>query len=128
VAAVRDQVGRDPAFPDPLFVYMGTPEQGSVLTDLWPQVRAIADPEAQLYEAFGLTRGGVAQVLAPGVWLRGVQALLRGHSVGKPVGDVWRMPGYFLIEAGHITWYYRPRDSADHPDWNAVPRRPAASA
>ena len=128
MAQVRDQVGRDPTFPPTLFVYMGTPEQGSVLTDLWPEVRAIADPEARLYDAFGLSRGGVGQVLAPRVWLRGFQALFRGHLVGKPVGDVWRMPGYFLIEAGRVTWYYQPHDSADHPDWNTVPRSRGAPA
>jgi hypothetical protein len=125
---VRDQVGRDPAFPASLFVYMGTPEQGGVLTDLWPEVRAIADPDARLYDAFGLTRGGFGQVLSPRVWLRGFQAMARGHSVGRPVGDVWRMPGYFLIEAGHVTWYYRPRDSADHPHWDAVPHGSGARA
>ncbi len=118
----RDQVGRDPAFPQPLFVYMGNPDQADVLTDLWPQVRAIADPDARLYDAFGLTRGGLLQILGPAVILRGFQSLFQGHKVGKPVGDVRRMPGYFLIDAGKVVWYYEPGDSADHPDWSTIPR------
>lgn len=127
MAHCRDQAGRDPAFPEPLFVYLGTPEQGEVLRALWENVRAIADPRAALYDAFGLTRGGLRQVLAPRVWMRGFEAMLRGHKPGAPVGDVWRMPGYFLVDRERVCWYYLPSDSADHPDWSAVPRKPTTT-
>ena len=48
--------------------------------------------------------------------VRGVQAALRGYGVGKPVGDVWRMPGAFLVDRGAIVWAHEPKHAGDHPD------------
>jgi peroxiredoxin len=76
----------------------------------------LADPERKAYAAYGLSVGTPLQILGPRVWWRGARALLRGHSAGKPIGDVRQMPGLFLVDrAGIIRFIHRYRDIADNP-------------
>jgi hypothetical protein len=84
-------------------------------------VPTISDPAAQVYEACGLARGGVAQLLAPRVlWRWIVAALARGHGAGWTGADLRRMPGAFLIERGRVVRAFRHRTSADRPDYAAL--------
>ncbi|RMF71467.1 MAG: hypothetical protein D6738_13765 [Acidobacteria bacterium] len=97
---------------------MGTPEQGDAFFDEhWPAARAVADPEARLYEAFGRRRGGLLDVLGPGVLLRGLGVLARGHGPGRVVGDPQRLGGSFLVDVPRVIWQHDPESAADHPDW-----------
>ncbi|MCB9871695.1 MAG: hypothetical protein H6837_17710 [Planctomycetes bacterium] len=87
--------------------------------ELWPEARVVCDEAKVLYTAFGVTRGGLGQVLGPRVWLAGARALLAGHGVGRPSGDVWQMSGAFLVRAGRVLRVHRYAHSADHPDFDA---------
>ena len=80
--------------------------------------RFISDPGATLYKAFGLGRGKVAQMFGPRMFVRGAQAVMKGHGVvGRPVGDPWQMPGVFVLEpGGTVVWEYRSKDAADNPE------------
>jgi hypothetical protein len=80
-------------------------------------VPRFADPEGRLYEAFGLPRGSIAQVMGPRVWGRGLKSTLAGHLPGVPRGDVFRLPGTFLLAKGEILRADRPEASAGHPDF-----------
>jgi hypothetical protein len=81
-------------------------------------VPRVADPERKLYEAFELKRGTVAEVIGPKVWWKGFRtAILRGNGFGVPKGDVFQMPGTFLVANGEIIRAYRADDSAAHPDY-----------
>ena len=94
-----------PGFPDVLLVHLGTPEDGEeFFASRWPEARAVSDPNEELYEAFGLGRGGVKQLFGPKVFLAGVKAALDGHGIGKPVGNPLRMSGWFLIHVGEVRW------------------------
>jgi len=74
----------------------------------------LCDPEQQAYRAFGLTRGSAAEVLGTQVWKRGLKAFL-AHGVGRPVGDVWQLPGEFVIDAaGTIQFAHYGESSADN--------------
>lgn len=91
-------------------------------------VARVPDPHAALYEACALTRGGLAQLLAPRVFWRWVSAaLLRGHGASWTGADIRRMPGAFLIEAGRITRAFRHCTSADRPVYAALCREDRAS-
>jgi peroxiredoxin len=49
------------------------------------------------------------------MWLRGLKAVLRG-GVGIPVGDVWQMPGTFVIDReGTIRFAHYPSSSVEWP-------------
>jgi hypothetical protein len=80
----------------------------------------ICDPDQELYQAFGLSRGTLRQLFGPKVWWRGFQAgILEGHGLGKPAADAAQMPGMFLLEKGVIASRFRHRSAADRPDYAA---------
>lgn len=83
-------------------------------------VPRFSDPDQSLYAAFGLQRGGPLQLFGPRVWWRGLIATLRGHRVGKLVGDGFQMPGAFLVENGMIKDAYRHATAADRPDYYSL--------
>jgi peroxiredoxin len=86
--------------------------------------RFICDPEKKLHAHFNLQRGGLAQMVTANVFVRGVNAVMKGHGVGAPVGDAWQMPGVFLIDPqGAVTWEHRARDAADNPSVEEVRSR-----
>jgi peroxiredoxin len=77
----------------------------------------VSDPDRRLYAAFELKRGGVAEVVGPRVWWRGFKtAILGRHGFGKPAGDIFQLPGAFLLVDGRIMRAHRGRTSADRPD------------
>lgn len=83
-------------------------------------VHRFADPSCEIYRAFGVGRGSAAQLLGPKVWIRGVQAALAGHGLGRLAGDGFRMPGVFLLRDGEIVATYRHNAACDRPDYLAL--------
>lgn len=84
-------------------------------------VARISDPERKLYEAFELKRGGVSQVMGPRVWWQGFKTtILKGHLPGAPGGDVFQLPGAFLVKEGELLRAFRPDTSAEHPDYTEL--------
>lgn len=76
----------------------------------------IADPQRELYRMFHLARMSPLQAAAPGVLLKGISALARGHGIGFPQGDVLQLPGVFVIgTGGRICRAFAPADPAGHP-------------
>jgi peroxiredoxin len=76
----------------------------------------LADPDRRAYRAYGLELGSVAQVMGPRVILKATLAALRGNLGGRAVGNVFQMPGTFVIDRGGlIRFCHRNRDSADNP-------------
>ncbi len=86
--------------------------------------RFVCDPEARLYEQFGLARGTTKQMFSGRVFAAGVVATLEGHRVGRPIGDPWRMPGVFVLapEDGEVVWAHRSRDASDNPPVSEIGR------
>lgn len=98
---LRQEAESDRPFPRVLFVHQGEVEQAEeFFGKFWPEAAAIADPELELYAAFGVEKGRWSQFLKPGLWSAGLRAL--PHGLGLPHGDVMRNPGAFLVRDGRI--------------------------
>jgi len=115
------------SFPQVLYVYQGSVEDGEWFFGRFsPESTAIADTPKKLYEAFGLQPGKKGQMFGPMVWPCAIRAVTKGNLGGKPVGDVWMMPGMFLIQPdGAITWQHRFAHIGDHPDLRSIPTETA---
>lgn len=79
-------------------------------------VPRIADPNCELYRAFGLGKGGFFELFGPQVWLRGALALFKGCGVGHLAGDGLQMPGAFLFKNDRIIASQPAKTASDLPD------------
>ncbi len=79
----------------------------------------VSDPSSMLYRSFRLQRGRLDQLFGPRVVRRGWQAARAGHRLGNLAGDVFQMPGIFLVRDGQLVGEYRHRTAADRPDYIA---------
>ncbi len=76
----------------------------------------LSDPERAAFTAFGLSRVGPLELFTPHVVARGIQATLHGHFVGMPKGDLFQMPGVFIVDSGgSVRYAHRSRDMSDNP-------------
>ena len=85
----------------------------------------VSDPSRHIYHAFGLGRGGLLALFGPRVWWRGFYAgVLRGHGIGRLMGNGFQMPGVFLVRRGTIVRSFRHLSSSDRLDFVAFCRMP----
>jgi hypothetical protein len=118
IADLRQAAEADPEFPSVLFFTQGTSIEGrAFLRRYWPRARAVSDPNLGFYEAFEVRRAGWIEALGPKVFAARSRAVAKGHENGPRSGDVWRMPGIFLVEDARILWRFEPEHAADHPDF-----------
>ena len=83
-------------------------------------VPRISDPEREVYKKFGLARGSTWQVLGPSAMLRGLKAVLSGNTFGKPQGDIYQLPGAFLVENGRIVRGFRATNSGEQANFDEL--------
>lgn len=112
---------RDPGQPPVVFVYQGTPEHGSEFFGDDPAVVAIADPSGALFARAGIERGGLRQMFGLRSWRAGVRATLRGHRIGRRVGDPWTMPTVLAVRDGVVVAEHVGTHAGDHPDVAGLP-------
>jgi hypothetical protein len=68
-----------------------------------------------------LERGDLSQVFSLKTIAGGFEALRKGgHFIGKPVGDVWQMPGVFLVYKGKVLKSFKHETVGDIPDYEAL--------
>lgn len=124
VRDLRRVAAREPGFPRVVLVHPGGVDDGDALLGrLWPTARAVADPDAALYRAFGVARGGLGEMFGPRSCAAALRAVARGNGVGRPSGDVWTMPTLVMLAGGQVVWEHRGEHAGDHPDLRAVARR-----
>ncbi len=92
-------------------------EQPYVKSD---DVARIADPDCELYKAFGLGKGGIRELLGPIVWVRGFLSVFRGCGIGHLAGDGRQMPGTFLVRNGEIIAARPAKSASELPDINGI--------
>ena len=110
-----------PNLPAPLLVHPASVEAARMfLASRAPGTPAIADPDLNLYRAFGLKKGSFLQLFGPTVMWRGLRAMLRGHGIGKPTGNTLIMPGAFVVRGRDVLWQGLARHAGDHPDFEAI--------
>jgi len=106
-----------------VLVHMGTEEEGSQFFaryGLQDEAR-IDDPRRTLYRAFGLPRGTIGMFLSPTLWVRTFQAVVLGRNlVGPLTGDVFQLPGAFLLYYGELVRCFRHQSPSDRPDYLAI--------
>jgi peroxiredoxin len=102
---------------------MATPQQAAAFRQQYElPFPVLADPQREAYQAFRLARGTLGQVAGPRMWLAGLKATLRG-GVGRPSGDVWQMPGAFVIDReGIVRFAHYPSHTGDLPSHEAMLR------
>ncbi len=99
-------------FPRVVLVHMAQAEEAEpFFQKRWPEAIAIADPQAELYRAFGLRRGSWGQLLGFQALWAGLRGLLAGHGVGRPKGDPLMLSGRFLIVNHQVHWEHRHEHS-----------------
>ena len=78
----------------------------------------VSDPEGILYKRFNLKRGGIRQLFGLQVLLRGFKAgVIDRHGLGKEQGDIFQMPGIFLLKNGQVLKKYLHGRASDRPDY-----------
>lgn len=126
---LRAAAEADESYPDVLFFSQASPIEARVfLRRYWPGARAISDPEMVFYDGFGVGRASLVQAFSPQVFAARRRALARGYEKGERTGDIWRMPGVFVVEGERVLWGYEPRHPADHPDFASIPAQLSGSA
>lgn len=81
----------------------------------------ISDPECRLYRQFGLDLGSFRELFGLSVWIRGlIAAIWKGHGAGRSHGNVFQMPGTFVIHAGRILQGFKHTTAADRPNHLAM--------
>jgi peroxiredoxin len=101
-----------------VLVGLGTPEETAAFKAQFDvPFDMIADPEKRLFKAFHLKQASTGDLLSVGLAVKGLSAMLRGHGLGIPKGDVRQLPGVFIIDTtGRIRFSYFAEGPADHPD------------
>jgi len=105
-----------------VLVGMGTPAESAEFAAKYDVPFPIAaDPEKKLYRKFGLKQMSTMGFFSPSVALKGVAAIVGGHGIGMPQGDVRQLPGVFVINtAGEIIFSHFSGNPADHPDAKTI--------
>lgn len=89
-----------------------------------PGVSIAADTARRLYRKFGLMRGNLLRILGPTAFAQGVVAVLRDrHGIGLFDGDLFQMPGMFLVHGDDVLASYYHRVAGDRPDYLAFVSR-----
>lgn len=101
-----------------LFVVTADPQQTKdFFQKRWLEARAVSDEQGDLYQAFELERGSSGQMFGVRSLLSGAKATLKGHTIGLPTGDPWRLGGFFIVDSGlQVLWEYRAKHAGDHAD------------
>ncbi|MGB0619007.1 MAG: SelL-related redox protein [Myxococcota bacterium] len=122
MADLRAASEADPDYPDVLFFFQGSATEGrAFLRRYWPEARAVADPELEFYDRFGVRRATFLEALGPQVVFGARRrARAKGHQNGPRDGDIWRMPGIFAVSDKKVVWAHQPKHAADHPDFAAI--------
>lgn len=109
-------------YPDVVFVHQGTAEQDAAhFGTFGDRARTIADPHGEVFAAFAVRRGGVREMFGLRAWQRGIQAFLKGHFIGRKVGDPWTLPTVVAIQDKHVVWEHLGAHAGDHPDVRRIP-------
>ena len=81
----------------------------------------VADPEKRLYRKYGLKQMSTLGLFSPSLAIKGISAIVGGHGIGMPQGDVRQLPGVFIINtAGLIVYSHFSSNPADHPDAQTI--------
>jgi len=105
-----------------VLVGMGTPSESAEFAEKFKvPFPIVADPQKKLYRRFELKQMSTLGFFSPSLAFKGVAAIVGGHSIGMPQGDVRQLPGVFIINTtGEIVYSHFSSNPADHPDAKTI--------
>lgn len=100
-----------------VLVGMGTPSESAEFAAKFNvPFPIVTDSQKRLYRKFKLKQMSTLGFFSPSVAIKGVAAIVGGHGIGMPHGDVRQLPGVFIIDtAGLIVFSHFSSNPADHP-------------
>jgi hypothetical protein len=104
-------------------VHMASDRQAELVFRLYglEDLPRFSDPDRSLYEAFGLRRVTVRELLSADLFKRGLEACIHDrHAMGIPRGDPMQMPGVFVVDRGYIRARFIHQHPWDRPDFKAL--------
>ena len=111
------------AFPRCVFVHIGGERRrASFFGEMWPDAAVIDDPHRTVYQAFGLGRGNLRQLVGADVWKAAMRAIGKGAKLGLPRSDPFVMPGEFLADHRGVLWAHTFGHAGDVPDAKDIRR------
>ena len=76
----------------------------------------ICDKERVLFQAYGLKRMGLRDIISPSLAVKLAKTVGQGHRLGIPKGDPAQLPGVFIVDTrGRMRFAHYAKDAADHP-------------
>jgi peroxiredoxin len=99
-----------------VLIGMGSPEEPRAFQQQFDvPFPIVCDPDRELHRAYGLREGTLGELVSPGLALRSLKALGRGHLPGVPRQDVRQMPGTFIVDrGGRLLLEHYAKSAADH--------------
>ncbi len=116
VRDIRAASTRKPDYPDVLFFFQEDVATGQAFFNrYWPRAKAISDPAQFFYKEFGIPSATMMNLVSPKALLSSVRATLKGNFNSLPLGNVWQMPGFFVVKGDQIIWSHDYRHVGDEP-------------
>lgn len=103
-----------------IMVHMANPMVGNEYLAAYglEDLEQLSDPESIAYKRFKLHRGNMRQLLGIKVLYRWLVLGIKKHIYLKKVeGDLYQMPGFFLLRNGEIVRQFVHKSSADRPNY-----------
>lgn len=125
--ALQDLAGKRQAYERDgvhlIFVHMASVEEAETYFNKYHLEGAehVSDPNCRYYSNLGLGKGTFSQLFGLRVMMRGVEAgLIKGHGIGRQIGDGFQMPGVFLVQNGIIRERFVHQYASDRPDYDEL--------
>ena len=116
VRDLRAAQNLDPEYPNILFFFQESVEAGQTFfNQFWPRAKGISDPDLYFYTEFGIPAAGLLEVAGPRALLATIRATVKGNMIGWPNGNMWQMPGYFIVSGDKILWSHDCQHAGDRP-------------
>jgi peroxiredoxin len=81
----------------------------------------VSDKGELLYRAFGLGHGNLLNLFGPtALWRFFADGIFVRHGMGWILGDMFQMPGIFLVFQGHIVRSFLHQSVADRPNYRRM--------
>ncbi|MGE3314858.1 MAG: redoxin domain-containing protein [Planctomycetaceae bacterium] len=107
----------------PVLIHMMSPTDAASLFAKYQldDLPHIGDLDGKVYQAFGMKPGTINQIIGPRVWWEGFKAaVVEGHWPGIAKGNVYRMPGAFVLYRGEVLDAVIPGNSSERIDFGAL--------
>lgn len=107
-----------------VFVHLVDEEIASEVTTQFGlgDIPRISDPERKIYKAFGLNKANLKQLFGLNVIIRGIQHIFQLNLPKPSKGDIFQMPGIFVIHKGMVIQTFKHTSLADRPDYIELAR------